>query len=127
MNLGFVTVFCRQFFPQSIVISYVLSKLAIKITLTWYEFDIIAMSMLSSTIRLQTEYDPNISKAQKRVNSLIPVSSKSVNDTKPKDAQNRDWDVSNKLAKRRQIMQALPWKIYKIPRLFWNDPAIGKN
>ena len=48
------------------------------------------MSMLSSTIRLQTEYDPNMSKAQKRVNSLIPVSSKSVNDTKPKDAQNRD-------------------------------------
>ena len=69
------------------------------------------MSMLSSTIRLQTEYDPNMSKAQKRVNSLIPVSSKSVNDTKPKDAQNNDWDVSNKLAKRRQIMQALPWKI----------------
>ena len=37
-------------------------------------------------------------RAQKRVNSLMPVSSKSVRDTRPKDAQKRDWDVSKRLA-----------------------------
>lgn len=46
-------------------------------------------------------------RAQNLVNSLIPVSSKSVKDTNPKEAQNKDWDVSNKLANRRHTMQAL--------------------
>ena len=75
--------------------------------LTWKEFDIMAISIFNSTIILQTLYDPNISKAQNRVNSLIPVSSKSVSETSPNDAQNNDCDVSNKLANRRQTMQAL--------------------
>ena len=65
------------------------------------------MSILSKTIILQTEYEPNMSKAQKRVNSLIPVSSKSVKGTNPKDAQNKDCAVSNIFANLRQTMQAV--------------------
>lgn len=38
----------------------------------WYELDIMAMSMLSSTMMLMTEYEPNMSNAQKRVKLLIP-------------------------------------------------------
>lgn len=56
-----------------------------------------AMSMLSSTIMLMTEYEPNMSSAQKRVKPLIPVRSKVIKSTNPKLAQNRDCDVSNRL------------------------------
>lgn len=37
-----------------------------------------------------TEYEPNISKAQKRVKLLIPAKSKDTKSTRPKDAQNKD-------------------------------------
>jgi hypothetical protein len=63
----------------------------------WYEFDIIAISILRSTITFITEYEPNISSAQKRVKLLTPVNSKAIKSTMPKLAQNKDWDVSNKL------------------------------
>jgi len=66
-----------------------------------------AMSMFSKTIMLHTEYEPNMSKAQNRVNSLIPVNSKSDKDTRPKEAQNKDWEVSNRLANLLQTKQAL--------------------
>lgn len=46
---------------------------------------------------LMTLYDPNINIAQKRVKLLIPCSSNAIKSTRPKDAQNNDWDVSNKL------------------------------
>lgn len=48
-----------------------------------------------------------MSKAQNLVNSLIPVNSKSVKETRPKEAQKRDCDVSKRLANRRQTIQAL--------------------
>lgn len=63
----------------------------------WYEFDIMAISMLSSTMMLITEYDPNMRRAQKRVKLLIPCSSNAMRSTRPKPAQNRDCDVSNRL------------------------------
>lgn len=46
---------------------------------------------------LMTEYDPKVSSAQNRVKLLMPVSSKVVRSTRPKDAQKSDWEVSNKL------------------------------
>ncbi len=46
-----------------------------------------------------------MSRAQKRVNSLMPVSSKSVRETRPKVAQNSDWDVSNRFANLKGIVQ----------------------
>jgi hypothetical protein len=63
----------------------------------WYEVDIIAISILRSTMTLITEYDPNMRSPQNRVNPLIPVNSKAFNSTSPKLAQNNDCDVSNKL------------------------------
>lgn len=63
----------------------------------WYELDIMAMSMLRSTMTLMTLYEPNMSRAQKRVNPLMPVRSKVMRSIKPKLAQNSDCDVSNKL------------------------------
>jgi hypothetical protein len=47
-----------------------------------------AMSILSSTMMLITEYEPNIRSAQNRVNDLIPVKSKDTKSTRPKLAQN---------------------------------------
>lgn len=52
---------------------------------------------------LMTLYDPNINIAQKRVKLLIPCNSNAIKSTKPKDAQNNDWDVSNKLEIGRNI------------------------
>jgi hypothetical protein len=56
-----------------------------------------AISMLSSTIMLITEYEPKVSSAQNLVKLLMPVSSKVVRSTSPNDAQKSDWEVSNKL------------------------------
>lgn len=56
-----------------------------------------AISMFSNTMMLITEYDPNVSKAQNLVKLFIPVSSNVVKSTSPKDAQNNDCEVSNKL------------------------------
>lgn len=61
-----------------------------------------AISMLSSTMMLITEYEPKVSSAQNLVKLLMPVSSKVVRSTRPKDAQNRDCDVSNKLKLKRK-------------------------
>lgn len=63
----------------------------------WYELLIIAINIFRSTIMLMTLYDPNINNAQKRVKLLIPCNSNAIKSTRPNDAQNRDWDVSNKL------------------------------
>lgn len=46
-----------------------------------------------------TLYDPNISKAQNRVNPLMPAKSNDTKSTRPKDAQKRDCDVSKRLRK----------------------------
>lgn len=46
------------------------------------------------------EYEPNMSKPQKRVKPLMPCSSNDCKSTRPKLAQNRDCDVSNKLSNR---------------------------
>lgn len=56
-----------------------------------------AISRLSSTITLITQYDPNIRRPQKRVYDLIPSSSKFSMPTMPKLAQNSDCDDSNRL------------------------------
>lgn len=84
-----------------------LFKSRIKNALTeiiWYELDIMAMSMLSNTMILMTEYEPNMSKAQNRVKPLIPVKSNTLKSTNPKLAQKSDWDVSNKLKKKSKIL-----------------------
>ena len=65
----------------------------------WYEFDIMAISMLRSTIMLITEYEPNMSSAQNRVNDLMPASSNETKSTRPKLAQKSDCEVSNMLQK----------------------------
>lgn len=56
-----------------------------------------AINMFNRTMMLITLYDPNINIAQNRVKLFIPCSSNAIKSTKPKDAQNNDWDVSNKL------------------------------
>lgn len=68
----------------------------------WYELLIMAINIFKSTIILMTEYEPNISIAQKRVKLLMPCNSNAIKSTRPNDAQNKDWDVSNKLQKKRQ-------------------------
>lgn len=56
-----------------------------------------AINMFSKTIIFITLYEPNISIAQNRVKLLMPCSSKAIKSTNPNEAQNSDWDVSNKL------------------------------
>lgn len=63
--------------------------------------------MFNSTIILITEYEPKVSNAQKRVKLLIPVSSNVVKSTRPNEAQNRDWEVSNKLKKKPLVAKVL--------------------
>lgn len=63
----------------------------------WYELLIMAINMFKRTIMLITLYDPNINIAQKRVKLLMPCNSKAIKSTRPNDAQNKDWDVSNRL------------------------------
>lgn len=55
------------------------------------------MSRFNNTITLMTLYEPNISKPQKRVYDLMPVSSKSDRPTMPKLAQKSDCDDSKRL------------------------------
>lgn len=62
-----------------------------------------AISIFSNTITLITEYEPNISKAQKRVKLLIPAKSNETKSTKPKEAQNRDCEVSKRLGRENKI------------------------
>lgn len=56
-----------------------------------------AINIFNNTITLITEYDPYISKAQNLVNPFMPESSNVTRSTRPKLAQNRDCEVSNKL------------------------------
>ncbi len=56
-----------------------------------------AISRLMRTTILITEYEPNISRPQKRVKPLIPTSSKLSKSMRPKAAQNSVCDVSNRL------------------------------
>lgn len=56
-----------------------------------------AINMFSSTMMFITEYDPKSKSAQNRVKLFIPARSNEVRSTRPNEAQNRDWDVSNKL------------------------------
>ena len=63
-----------------------------------YELDIMAINMLRRTIILIMEYEPNIKRPQNLVKLLIPVSSNDCKSTRPKLAQNRDCEVSNRLA-----------------------------
>lgn len=56
-----------------------------------------AIRRLRSTITLITEYEPNINIAQNLVKPPSPASSKASNSTSPNEAQNKDWEVSNKL------------------------------
>lgn len=65
--------------------------------INWYEWFIIAISRFNKTTMLMTEYVPNISMPQKRVNIFIPSSSKLSRSTRPNTAQNSVWVVSNKL------------------------------
>lgn len=58
-----------------------------------------AMSRFSSTTMLMTEYVPNISMPQKRVNILMPSNSKLSKSTRPNTAQNSVCVVSNRLAR----------------------------
>jgi hypothetical protein len=58
-----------------------------------------AISILSSTMMLITEYEPNMSSAQNRVNDFMPASSNETKSTRPKLAQKRDCEVSNMLQK----------------------------
>ena len=56
-----------------------------------------AMSRLSRTMMLITEKEPNMRRPEKRVNSLMPVSSKLSRSIRPKMAQKRVWEVSQML------------------------------
>lgn len=56
-----------------------------------------AINKFSKTTMLMTEYVPNISIPQNRVNILMPSSSKLSKSTKPNTAQNKVCVVSNKL------------------------------
>ena len=58
-----------------------------------------AMSKLSSTMMLMTEKEPNMSKPQNRVNSLMPLNSKLSRSIRPKMAQKSVCEVSHKLQK----------------------------
>lgn len=71
---------------------------------------IIAINMLSRTMILITLYEPNINIAQKRVKLLMPCSSNAIKSTRPNDAQNSDWDVSNKLQSK------IKWENFCSPR-----------
>ena len=77
-----------------------------------------AISRLSKTMMLMTENEPNISRPENRVNSLMPVSSKLSKSIRPKIAQKRVWDVSHKLKN--------VWKsrtqILTFAVLFWSLP-----
>ena len=56
-----------------------------------------AMSRLSRTMMLMTEKEPNMSRPKNLVNSLIPVCSKLSRSMRPKIAQNKVCDVSQRL------------------------------
>lgn len=58
-----------------------------------------AINMFSRTIMLIMQYEPNMSRPQKRVKPLMPVKSNDCKSTRPNEAQKRDCDVSNKLSK----------------------------
>ena len=60
------------------------------------------MSRLSKTIMLITEKEPNIKSPVNRLNSLIPVNSKLSRSTRPKMAQNKVWEVSQRLEKHKR-------------------------
>lgn len=82
-----------------------------------YEFDIMAISRLSSTITLITQYDPNIRRPQKRVYDLIPSSSKFSMPTIPKLAQNSDWDDSNRLKYQNSSMRIIKFYDLRLNKL----------
>ena len=57
-----------------------------------------------------------MSRAQNLVKSFTPVNSKSFRLTSPNTAQNRDWSVSKRLEKRRQMRQA-ECRAFPVPKL----------
>ena len=65
--------------------------------MSWYEWFIMAMSRLSRTMMLMMENVPNMIRPQNRVNSLIPESSKLSRSIRPKAAQNKVCEVSQRL------------------------------
>lgn len=77
-----------------------------------------AISKFNNTTMLITEYVPNISIPQKRVNILIPSNSKLSKSTNPNTAQNNVCVVSNKLdthTKKENVNKILIfWKIFEI-------------
>ena len=77
-------------------ICFILTELT---EISWYEWFIIAIRRLRSTIMLMIEKLPNITNPQNLVNSLIPANSKLSRSIKPNDAQNRVWVVSHRLKK----------------------------
>ena len=68
--------------------------------MSWYEWFIIAIRRLRSTMMLMTEKLPNMTRPQNLVNSLIPASSKLSKSMRPNDAQNSVCVVSHKLQTR---------------------------
>lgn len=67
--------------------------------------------MFRRTIMLITEYDPNRRRAQNLVKLLIPARSNDIRSTNPKEAQNKDCEVSKRL-KYKIFSQKSSWKIY---------------
>lgn len=68
-----------------------------------------AINMFNRTIILMTLYEPNINIAQKRVKLLMPCNSNAIKSTKPNDAQNSDWDVSNMLMAKATTIESIHW------------------
>ena len=94
-------------------ICFILTELT---EISWYEWFIIAIRRLRSTIMLMIEKLPNITNPQNLVNSLIPANSKLSRSIKPNDAQNRVWVVSHRLKKIFQINE-IDWTEHK--SLLW--------
>lgn len=81
--------------------------------INWYEWFIMAIRRFSRTTMLMTEYVPNISIPQKRVNILMPSNSKLSKSTKPKTAQKSVCVVSNKLHRcEKRKKKRIVWKQY---------------
>lgn len=81
--------------------------------------------MFNRTIILITEYEPKVSNAQKRVKLLMPVSSNVVKSTRPNDAQNRDWEVSNKLKRKKMMKITTPFTWSRTREFLYYDYQIN--
>ena len=92
LTLNFFKTFCL--IKNRTDILFILTELT---EISWYEWFIIAIRRLRSTIILMIEKLPNITNPQNRVNSLMPANSKLSRSIKPNEAQNKVWVVSHKL------------------------------